>query len=82
MEGIFEQFSTCDVEDVGMLHEKGVPNVGLCAFQLFYSPCQMHVTTRTNMPILTSNFIFPNREGLERLRKFFSLSQVHTMKVK
>ncbi len=31
----------------------------------------MHVTTRTNMPILTSNFIFPNREGLERLRKFF-----------
>jgi len=39
MEGIFKEFSTCDVEDVGMLHEKGVPNVGLYAFQLFYSPC-------------------------------------------
>jgi hypothetical protein len=46
------------VEDVGMLHEKGVPNVGLHAFQLFYSACQMHVIVRTNMPILTSNIIF------------------------
>jgi hypothetical protein len=53
-----------------VLHEKGVPNVGLHAFQLFYSPCQMYVITRTNMPTLISNIIFPNREGLERLNKF------------
>jgi len=29
----------------------------------------MHVTTKANLPILTSNHIFPNREGLERLAK-------------
>jgi hypothetical protein len=29
----------------------------------------MHVATRVNFPILTSYFIFPNKEGLEILQK-------------
>jgi hypothetical protein len=29
----------------------------------------MRVTTKANLPILISNHIFPNREGLERLAK-------------
>jgi hypothetical protein len=30
----------------------------------------MLVTTKANLPILISNHIFPNREGLERVNKF------------
>jgi hypothetical protein len=30
----------------------------------------MHVATKVNLPILTSYFIFPNKEGLKILQKF------------
>jgi hypothetical protein len=51
------------MKNVGMFHEKGVSNVGPHLFQSFNSSFQMFVVTRANMPILTSNHIFPNREG-------------------
>jgi hypothetical protein len=35
MEGVFEKFSTRDVEDAGVLRGKGVSNVSLHAFQPF-----------------------------------------------
>jgi hypothetical protein len=52
------------VKDARVLCGKGVSSVSLHAFQ----PFQMHVATRGNLPILTSDFIFPNKEGLEILQ--------------
>jgi hypothetical protein len=62
-------FSIWDLGD-GMLHEKGVSNVGSHSFQPFNLLLQMFVATKTNIPILISNCIFPNREGLARVDKF------------
>jgi hypothetical protein len=69
MEGIFK-FSTWNMEDVGVFHEKGVSIVSLDAFQPFNSPFQIPVTIKVNMPISTSNHIFPNRKGFKMLEKF------------
>jgi hypothetical protein len=69
MEGVFK-FSTWDMEDVGVFHEKGVSIVSLHAFQPFNSPLEMPITIKVNMPILTSNHIFPNRKGFKMLEKF------------
>jgi hypothetical protein len=69
MEGVFK-FSTWVKEDVGMFHEKGLSIVSLHAFQRFNSPLQMPITIKVNMPILTSNHIFPNRKGFKMLEKF------------
>ncbi len=49
---------------------KGVSSVGFHSFQPFDSPLQMPIVTRVNLAILTSNHIFPNKKGLERLEKF------------
>jgi hypothetical protein len=56
------------MEDVGVFHEKALSR-GPYSFQPFNLPLQMHVVTRVNLPILTSNYIFPNRECLERFLK-------------
>jgi hypothetical protein len=69
MEGVFK-FSTWDMEDVGVFHEKGLSIVSLHAFQPFNSPLQMPITIKVNMPILTSNHIFPNWKGFKMLKKF------------
>ncbi len=58
------------LEDVGVFHEKGLSIVSLHAFQPFNSPLQMLITIKVNMPILTSNHIFPNKKGLKMLQKF------------
>jgi hypothetical protein len=63
------EFSTWDMEDVGVFHENGVSNVGPHSFQPFNSSLQMPIATRVNLPILTSNHIFSNRVGLKRLGK-------------
>ncbi len=77
MEGVFK-FSTWDMEDVGVFHEKGVSIVSLHAFQPFNSPLQMPITIKVNMPILTSNHIFPNRKGFKMLQKFVSKRKLRT----
>jgi hypothetical protein len=64
MEGV-SKFLTLDMEDVVMFHKKSVSNLGFSFILAF----QMRVTTKANLPILTSNHIFPNGEGLERLAK-------------
>jgi hypothetical protein len=69
MERVFK-FSTWDMEDVGVFHEKCVLIVSLHAFQPFNSSLQMPITIKVNMPILTSNHIFPNRKGFKMLEKF------------
>jgi hypothetical protein len=69
MEEVYE-FSTWDMEDVGVFHENGVSNVGPHSFQPFHSSLQMPIATRVNLPFLTSNHIFSNRVGLKRLEKF------------
>jgi len=69
MEGVFK-FSTLDMEDVGVFHEKGLSIVSLHEFQPFNLPLQMPITIKVNMPILTSNHIFPNRKGFKMLEKF------------
>jgi hypothetical protein len=58
------------MEDVGAFHEKGVSIVSFHAFQPFNSPLQMPITIKVNMPIFTSNHIFPNRKGFKMLEKF------------
>jgi hypothetical protein len=64
------EFSTWDMEDVGVFHENGVSNVGPHSFEPFNSSLQMPIATRVNLPILTSNHVFSNRVGLKRLEKF------------
>jgi hypothetical protein len=68
VEGV-SNFSIWDLGD-GMLHEKGVSNVGFHSFQPFNLLLQMLVVTKAYLPILISNYIFPNKEGLERVDKF------------
>jgi hypothetical protein len=54
----FQIFSSVwNIENVIMLHEKGVSNVSSHSFQPFNSPFQMAITTKTNMPILILNYI-------------------------
>jgi hypothetical protein len=64
VEGV-SKFFTWDMEDVIMFHKKNCVK-GRFSFILAF---QMPVTTKDNLPILTSYHIFPNREGLERLEK-------------
>jgi len=69
MEGVFK-FSTWDMENVGVFHEKGLLVVSLHAFRPFNSPLQMPITIKVNMPILTSNHIFPNGKDFKMLKNF------------
>jgi hypothetical protein len=57
------------MEDVRVLHERGVSNVSFCLFQLFNLSFQISIVTRTNLPILSLNYISSDKEGLERVEK-------------
>jgi hypothetical protein len=50
-------FSAWNIENLIMLHEKGVSNVSSHSFQPFNFPFQMAITTKANLPILISNYI-------------------------
>jgi hypothetical protein len=67
------KFSTWDMEVVRTFHETGVSIVGLHSFQPFNSPLHMHVTIKINMPILTSNHIFPNSFNKKKIKFWLSL---------
>ncbi len=52
-----------------MLNEKSVLNVDSHSFQPFNLPFQTSVVIRVNLPILISNYVFFNRESLEKIEK-------------